>query len=254
MHRSRVGLTDGLSGFVTELTQFLDSSDLVSVERVCRGDHATTQALWRLCESLCRFKDPLRPQPMTLLRDPSVARPFCSAYIWSVAHTVATTWVDHLSSKSSGTHIQVAIQIDARGAPVCTHVFCPTGCNWTAYEVSWRGATHEIRPQLCNDTEHVCPRMTCIWGQDLYPLVKGPRHGVRTMLHVLARIGGGDGFPVYVFLDKFNLLDPTIAMWFALGIAPTLKVSRNIRTWMGLLEESELFQTHEGRITFSDDN
>jgi hypothetical protein len=258
------GVLAPMQGYEGAMTMFLESSDLVVLEQVSRHDHRQLQVLWRTCESLCGFDDPNSPRAIPLLRNlEEVMRPLCRPYVWTVAHKTFTEWYCECIGKSR--HACMAWMMDLSASPMCPkEMECHCGgLDWSAYEVRPHEHTltphypfrdnpedDDMSPTVCR--RYSCGRLQSVWAHWYANAPRGfikclpGRSLTSTMLEVVVDMGLSFH---YIWLNhQERMLDPTILMWFSLGIAPKLHIDSGGASEFTLETTSAAFRAHRQNI------
>jgi hypothetical protein len=232
------GVTTPIASFVCAVTQFLSSTDLSRLNRVCRTDHLALDSLWNTCATKCKGQLPVLELRRGTEAGGGGCNPRDTAYLWSVAHAVVTRWIQRLNqtAMSSVCH---SFMLTSHGCTHCRPMSWP--CHNTEYVVSAsrhiEGDTHAIT--TASDDHLTCPHLRRIWfdatGIDIQQAfvtnsrfqIYGPRSLSlpSTVLRVLICLGPQIA---YTFLTHKPLLEPFADVWFSLGVMPQMPITTSM--------------------------
>lgn len=238
------GVTHPVATFVCAVTQFLSSSDLCQLDRVCHADHRTLDTLWNTCAAKCQGQLPV---PLLRLsnsdredredREPRDAHagsdgglllthhPRDTAYLWSVAWKAVKQWIDRaLDDGPYGTDNILFLRLHH-----CRCAWC-NGRVFPRYNTIFRVHVQEFRQcmwygmgcrQAWSEPDD-CPYLRDLWI-DVYDETK---HQCTTaLLRVLLLLGpflaSAEVGPIPGARPAF------VDLWFNIGVQPRIPLAYN---------------------------
>lgn len=239
--RPHAGVTTPFASYVCAVTQFLSSTDLFQLDRVCRNDHRALDALWTTCEAKCKGQLPVQE-----LRS-GHSNPRDRAYHWSVTWRAAHQWVQTLSNASvSNGDVFQSFMTQPHPCKRCHQMHTFIGKSYgNAREYSLifpqAGAFHEIGPdhQMPDPCEYIKQEAVCLGFETKLATVIPTLSFIRALVHL----------PVdnlhYTFIHPQEINATFVHLWFRLGVFARLPLWG---VWFPSDERRSLSETYHDAI------